>query len=176
MPNHILSFCTLAFLVNAVTNGTTKTLSPFPPAFSFAGSWSCSGTFRGNMTHKANFTGSVAIDGRWLALTEIDVEPVTGYEATYLIGYDPAERGLLEFDANTFGAATYRSIQGWEADALIMESPESPSPKHSYVADRFVYLVANLPHTFTVEWQLKAKHESPWVVADHLSCKATGSA
>jgi hypothetical protein len=171
MPDRVLGLCTLALLCNAALDVTTKPVSPFPPTFSFTGSWVCSGTFRGGKPHRANLTGSLAVGGKWLALTEVDVEPETGYEAAYFIGYDPAERGLVEFDANTFSAATYQSGQGWQAGVLIMESPESSMPGRSYVADRFVYSVTTASHSFSVDWEVKRQHESAWVMLDHLVCK-----
>lgn len=83
-------------------------LSPLPPAgFQFTGSWDCEGSFRNKQLHKSSFTGAVILDGKWIELTEQDVQPATGYVAKYLIGYDSAGKKLVEFDANNFGAAVY---------------------------------------------------------------------
>lgn len=175
IPNLALSVCALALFSSTADDVSTKPASPFPTGFSFVGSWNCSGTFRGGKPHRASFSGSAAVGNKWLVLTEVDVEPATGYEATYLIGYDATGRGLVEFDANTFGAATYRSSQGWQAGILTMESQDSASTAHSWVADRFVYSVS-LVGEFTVEWQIKRQHESAWLRSDHLLCKALNPA
>lgn len=172
MPITALIFCALALFFTTGDDSSKKPISPFPTGFSFAGSWKCNGTFRQGKPHRATFLGSAVVGGKWLALTEVDVEPETGYKATYLIGYDATEHRLVEFDANTFGAAIYRSSQGWQAGALIMQSGESASPARPYVADRFVYSVT-LTSGFAVEWQINRQHGSPWITADHLSCEAS---
>lgn len=172
MPNLVVSLCAVALFSMTADDASKKPVSPFPSGFSFAGHWNCNGTFLNGKPHRASFFGSAAVGGKWLALTEVDIEPLTGYEATYLIGYDTSERGLVEFDANTFNAAIYRSSQGWQAGALIMEAPEFASPARSYVADRFVYSIT-LTSGFTVEWQIKREHEAPWLTSDQLHCEAS---
>jgi len=91
--------------------------------FHFNGTWDCTGSFRGGKTHRATFTGTTILGGKWLELTEQDIEPATGYLAKYLIGYDSQQKRLVEFDANNFGAAIYSSIDGWKNDVLTMTSP-----------------------------------------------------
>jgi hypothetical protein len=51
----------------------------------------------------------VILGGKWLELTEQDIEPATGSLVKYLIGYDSQQQPLVEFNANDFGAATYTS-------------------------------------------------------------------
>lgn len=149
--------------------------APKPPSvlpsegFDFTGNWQCAGTFRNNQVHRAVFTGAVILDGKWLELTEKDVEPATGYVAKYLIGYDPQQKSLVEFDANNFGAAVYTSAEGWQNHRLTMSSPviETGGP---YAANRFLYTTAG-PDSFTVDWQISKTAALEWVSADHLVCK-----
>jgi hypothetical protein len=54
-----------------------------------AGTWSCQGAFNNKKT-----------------------EPASGYVAKYFIGYDPRQKQLVEFDANTFEAGVYASETG----------------------------------------------------------------
>lgn len=148
-----------------------KPLSVFPPSdFHFSGTWDCSGTFRNNSAHKSTFTGTSILAGKWLELTEQDVEPATGYLAKYLVGYDPQEKHLVEFDANNFGAAIYTSNEGWQNNVLTMTSQVSQDPKAPYAANRFLYSVTG-PDTFTVEWQISKAADLNWQRGDFLSCK-----
>lgn len=148
----------------------TKPPSVLPPeGFDFTCNWQCAGAFRSNQVHRAVFTGAVILDNKWLELTEKDVEPATGYVAKYLIGYDPQQKSLVEFDANNFGAAVYASAEGWQNHRLTMSSPviETGGP---YAANRFLYTTA-APDTFTVDWQISKTAALEWVTADHLVCK-----
>jgi len=121
--------------------------------FQFEGTWDCAGSMGNGKTHKSVFTGSVILDGKWLELTERDIEPATGYLAKYLIGYDSQQKRLVEFDANNFGAATYSSADGWVNGVLTMTSPVSEDTKASYAANRFLYSIAP-PDSFTMDWQI----------------------
>jgi hypothetical protein len=146
-------------------------LSAIPPdGFQFAGSWDCEGTFQSGQVHKAQFTGAVILGGKWLELTEQDVQPATGYLAKYLIGYDAEHKQLVEFDANNFGAATYASTDGWTNRALTMTSPVSPEAAGHYVANRFVYTIKDA-NAFTVDWQTAKTAALAWVQSDHLVCQ-----
>ena len=148
-----------------------KPIAALPPeGFDFRGNWACIGTFRGNQAHKADFTGAVILEGKWLELTEKDVEPATRYMAKYLIGYDPQQNRLVEFDANNFGAAIYSSAEGWQDHALAMISPVSEEGKPAYAANRFLYSTTG-SDTFTVDWQISKTAALEWVTADHLVCK-----
>jgi hypothetical protein len=124
--------------------------------------------------HKATFTGAVILDGKWLELTEQDLEPATGYVAKYLIGYDSQRAHLVEFDANNFGAATYTSDEGWANRVLTMTSPIAVDAKAPYSADRFVYSIVD-PNTFSVDWQVSKDRGQTWKPSDHLVCKRKGS-
>ena len=147
-----------------------KPLPAIPEGFQFGGTWDCEGTFRNNKVHKAVFTGSLILGGKWLELSEQDVEPATGYLAKYLIGYDSGQKRLVEFDANNFGAATYSSQDGWQKQVLTMTSPISDDSKAPYAGNRFLYSISG-PDTFTVDWQISKTAILSWTQADHLACR-----
>lgn len=164
-----LSLC-LLFSAPALPQAA-QPLSVLPPnGFDFRGNWDCTGVFRRNQVHKAVFSGAVILEGKWLELTEKDVEPATGYVAKYLIGYDPLQKQLVEFDANNFGAATYSSSRGWQDHTLIMTSAVSAEGNSPYVANRFLYTTSD-SGTFNVDWQISKTAELEWETADHLTCK-----
>jgi hypothetical protein len=149
----------------------SKPLSAIPPDdFSFAGTWDCAGAFGNKTVHRATFTGAVILGGKWIELTEQDVEPATGYLAKYLIGYDPQQKRLVEFDANNFGAAVYTSSDGWQNRVLTMTSAVSDDPKAPFAANRFLYSITGAD-TFTVDWQISRTSALAWVSSDHLACK-----
>ncbi|MGI8770403.1 MAG: hypothetical protein ACR2JE_03100 [Acidobacteriaceae bacterium] len=145
-----------------------------PQGFQFAGHWGCTGSFRSNKIHRSAFDGAMVLGGKWLELDEQDIEPATGYVARYLIGYDPQQKRLVEFDANNFGAATYSSPTGWQGGALTMTSLVSEDPKAPYVANRFRYSIGG-PDTFTVDWEISKTSAMTWSLADHLVCKRQGA-
>lgn len=149
----------------------TTALSALPPApFTFLGKWACQGSFRAGKPHEATFTGEVVLGGKWIELNEIDTVPATGYAGKYLIGFDPERNRLVEFDANSFAAATYSSADGWLGNVLTMTSPVSENPKAHYALNRFIYSTAG-QDTFTIDWQISKTAEPQWATADHLSCK-----
>jgi hypothetical protein len=152
-----------------------KPIPAFPPdSFQLSGSWNCEGSFRGGKFHRAKFTGATILANKWLELTEQDVEPATGYVAKYLIGYDPQQNRLVEFDANNFGAATYSSETGWQNHVLAMTSPVSQDAKGTYAANQFLYTVVGKDE-FDVDWQISKTAAISWIVADHLACKRSGA-
>jgi len=149
----------------------SKALSVVPPdSFQVVGTWDCEGAFRSAKVHKATFTGAIILGGKWLELTEQDIQPATGYLAKYLIGYDSQQKHLVEFDANNFGAAVYTSEQGWQDHVLTMTSPVSEDVKAPYAANRFLYSVTGAD-AFTVDWQISKTATLNWTPADHLACK-----
>lgn len=137
--------------------------------FMLTGDWKCEGQFGNGKPHKATFTGATILGDKWIELTERDVEPATGYLAKYLIGYDPQQARLVEFDANNFGAAVYSSDRGWQNGVLTMTSPISQDTKAAYAANRFIYTVL-AGGSFSVDWQIEKTPASAWVQADHLVC------
>src|ERR1700733_5965300 len=170
----VFSCLLLLFLVASISSAFTQQNKPISavPAdgFQFAGTWDCEGIFRNAQVHKATFTGTTILGGKWLELTEQDVQPATGYLAKYLIGYDTQQKRLVEFDTNNFGAATYSSREGWRDGTLAMVSPLSQAPGSSYVANRFLYSITG-PDTFAVDWQISRTAALDWVPSDHLACK-----
>ncbi len=169
-------FIVLIYLVcwipcfKAQGSSQTKAISAFPSiAFHFAGAWDCAGQFSSEKVHKALFTGAEVLARKWLELTEEDREPKTGYVAKYLIGYDPQQRRLVEFDANNFGAAIYSSTEGWKANTLTMTSPVLDDRNAPYAANRFLYSITD-ENTFTVDWQISKSAQLNWQQRDHLTC------
>jgi hypothetical protein len=149
----------------------STSLSAIPPAgFQFTGTWDCEGTFRNGKVHQSMFMGTIILGGKWIELTEQDLQPATGYLAKYLIGYDSQQRKLVEFDANNFGAAAYTSEAGWQSNVLTMTSSISQDAKAPYAANRFLYSITGRD-SFTVDWQISKTSTLSWVAADHLACK-----
>lgn len=140
-----------------------------PPDFAVAGNYTCEGSFRGGKVHRSTYAAAMVLGGKWLQLSEQDVEPATGYVAEYLIGYDSQQKKLVEFDANNFGAATYASDTGWTNGVLTMTSPVSQDAKSPYAANRFVFSLVGA-NSFTVDWQISKTSALQWVQADHLAC------
>jgi hypothetical protein len=153
----------------------SASISPLPANFSFAGSYACEGSFGNGKIHRSTYSAAITLGGKWLQLAEQDVEPATGYVAEYLIGYDPQQKKLVEFDANNFGAAMYASDAGWSSGVLTMTSPVSPDPKAPYAANRFVFSLSG-PDSFTVDWQISKTSLLQWVQADHLVCRRNAKA
>src|SRR5215469_12581169 len=167
----VYSCVLLASSILPASGQDRKALDPSPAeGFQFTGTWNCEGKFRNSKVHKSVYTGAVILGGKWLELTEQDIEPATGYQAKYLIGYDPLQKQLLEFDANNFGAAVYSSGSGWQKKVLVMTSPISRDAGASYAANRFVYTITG-NDSFTVDWQISQTSALKWIPADHLSCE-----
>jgi hypothetical protein len=172
MDPYLLIICA-AFCAIPLSVQHSNALAPLPAnGFQFTGTWSCQGAFRNNKVHRSIYTGAVILDGKWLELTERDTEPASGYVAKYLIGYDPQQKRLVEFDANSFGAGVYSSQAGWQNAILILTSQVARDARTPYSANRFVYSVTGRD-SFTVEWQISQTPNGSWVTADHLSCKQT---
>jgi hypothetical protein len=166
-------FIVLCLSAGAITVSAQdrKALTAIPPGgFQFAGTWDCTGAMGNGKPHRSTFTGNVILGGKWLELTEQDLEPATGYLAKYLIGYDSQQKRLVEFDANNFGAATYSSVDGWVDGVLTMTSRVTDDPKAPYAANRFLYAIASAD-TFTMDWQISKTSTVNWTRGDHLVCK-----
>jgi hypothetical protein len=166
----IVHLCLVLLFCCLVSAQEKKPLSAIPDAFQFTGTWDCEGTFGNGKVHKSAFTGATILDGKWLELTEHDVQPETGYVAKYLIGYDSENVRLVEFDANNFGAATYFSEEGWKDRVLTMTSSISQNAKAPYAANRFLYSITGTD-TFAMDWQISKTAELNWKQSDHLACK-----
>lgn len=163
-------FLSCSALASIAIAQETKPIPAIPDNFQFTGNWDCEGAFRNARVHKSTFTGAVILGGKWLELTEQDIQPATGYLAKYLIGYDAQQKRLVEFDANNFSAATYSSEAGWQKGLLTMTSSISADPKEPYAANRFIYSIV-ASDAFTVDWQISKTASLNWVQADHLACK-----
>jgi len=164
----------LAACITPAWTQPAKPLSALPAgAFQFQGSWGCAGSFANGKAHKSTYAGAVTVGGKWLQLTEQDVEPATGYIAEYLIGYDAQQKRLVEFDANNFGAAVYSSPDGWQNNVLTMSSDLSPDAKAPFAANRFIYTIT-ASDSFTVNWQIEKTAASAWITSDHLVCRRVG--
>jgi hypothetical protein len=169
VPECLVFLCCVAWLSSAPAQ-EKKPLSAIPvDGFQFTGTWDCEGAFRNARVHKSTFTGAAILDGKWLELTEQDIQPATGYLAKYLIGYDPQQKALIEFDANNFGAAVYSNPDGWQNRVLTMTSPVSTDVKAAYAANRFLYSITG-PNAFTIDWQISKTAALNWTQADHLAC------
>ena len=175
-PAHPALSCLFHLSILLASTASAPTSPPpsvlLPNNFQFTGTWACDGTFRSNKLHKAAFTAAIILNNTWLELTERDLEPTTGYQAKYLIGYDAQAKHFIEFDANNFGAATYTSAQGWQNNVLTMTSPISQDQQAPYAANRFLYTLT-AQDTFTVDWQISRTASAAWITADHLACKRT---
>lgn len=137
---------------------------------SVTGTWICKGTFRGGRPHESTYAVSPVLNRTWLELTEHDTLPATGYDAKYLIGYDPDHRRLIEYDANTFGAATYTSVTGWTDGSLTMTSEPAPNTSLPYALNRFHYSVP-AAGSLVIDWEISKYADTPvWITADHLMC------
>lgn len=173
-------FCILAAFVSCEAPGHSQQAASAPllavPAnFQFAGTYTCEGSFRNGKVHRSTYTGAVILGGKWLQLTEQDIEPATGYVAEYLIGYDAQQHKLVEFDANNFSAATYASEAGWNNGVLTLTSTVSQDAQAPYAANRFVYSLSG-PDAFTVDWQISKTPKLAWVQADRLRCERSTKA
>ena len=71
-------------------HGLRQPVSLDPPAgFSFAGYWQCSGSFAGSgREHRSVYHGESSADGKWVDLTETDIEP-KGYVGPLRAGDEP---------------------------------------------------------------------------------------
>jgi hypothetical protein len=170
-----LCLCLFLSSVLSLSSASAQEIKPLAAlpldGFQFTGTWDCEGAFRNAQIHKSTFTGAVILGGKWLELTEQDIQPATGYLAKYLIGYSAEQKRLVEFDANNFSAATYSSDEnGWKNRVLTMTSPVSQDAKAAYAVNRFLYTVAG-QDAFTVDWQISKTANLDWVQADHLTCK-----
>ncbi len=136
-------------------------LSALPPdSDSVTGTWTCKGSFRGGRPHESTYAAAPILNGTWLELTEHDTVPATGYDAKYLIGYDSDRKRLVEFDANTFAAATYTSGAGWTHGSLTMTSEPTANAVAPYALNRFRYSIPSAG-LLVIDWEISKHAESP---------------
>jgi hypothetical protein len=140
-----------------------------PAGFSFAGRWSCAGAFGNGQPHRSSYEGKIGLGGRWLELSETDLQPA-GYVATYLIGMAGDGTHILDFDVNNFGSARYES-PGWDGSSLTLSSVGTEGYAKPAPDNRFVYSAVSKSR-FEVTWQVKGP--SGWPTGgDHLICDRT---
>jgi hypothetical protein len=145
--------------------------------FQFQGSGDCAGAFASGKTPGPSFTGNVILAGKWLELTERDIEPAAGSVAENLIGYDAKQERSVESDAKDFGAAGCNSGEGCLKGVLSLTWAVNEDPKAPYAANRRVCSTAapdNLTRdTFTVDRQIPKTPTSNWINADQLVRRST---
>lgn len=147
--------------------GHATSLTP-PSGFTFAGYWQCAGSFPASgRQHRSVYHGEASADGKWVDLTETDIEP-KGYVGRYTLGADARQDKLVFIDVNSSGYAIFDS-PGWDGRTLTVTSTDvlhysSASPKN-----RFLYTV-NDPKHFDVEWQYEKA--GAWTPGDVLHCAA----
>jgi hypothetical protein len=150
-------------------HGIRQKTSLLPPSgFSFAGYWQCAGSFPASgRQHRSVYHGEASADGKWIDLTETDVEP-KGYVGRYQLGADAGRDKLVFINTNSAGYAIFES-PGWDGHTLTVTSTDvlhysSASPKN-----RFLYTVQDGEH-FDVEWQYEKS--GAWTSGDLLHCAA----
>jgi hypothetical protein len=139
-----------------------------PDGFSFAGYWQCSGSFPGSgALHRSVYHGEPSADGKWLDLTETDVEP-KGYVGRYELGTDAGHDNLVFINMNSSGYGIFDS-PGWDGHMLTVTSTEVLRYSSAAPKNRFLYTV-NDPQHFDVEWQYQKA--GAWASGDLLHCAA----
>jgi len=137
-----------------------------PIGFDFTGDWQCAGTFPGNgRLHRSTYHGSLSADGKWVELTETDLEP-SGYVGRYELAVDPGHTKLVFLDINSAGYAIFES-PGWDGPILTVTSTDVQRYKTVAPRNRFVYTVKDSQH-FDVEWQVEKA--GAWASGDLLHC------
>jgi hypothetical protein len=145
----------------------TSSLKP-PPGFSFAGYWQCSGSYPGNgRQHRSIYHGEPSADGKWVDLTETDIEP-KGYVGRYELGTDAGQDKLVFIDMNSSGYAIFES-PGWNGRTLTVTSTDVLRYSSAAPKNRFLYTV-NDPQHFDVERQYQKS--GAWASDDMLHCAA----
>jgi hypothetical protein len=139
-----------------------------PDGFSFAGYWQCSGIFPGSgREHRSVYHGESSPDGKWLDLTETDLEP-KGYVGRYELGTDAGHDKLVFIDMNSSGYAIFDS-PGWDGSKLTVTSTDVLRYSSAAPKNRFLYTV-NDPQHFDVEWQYQKA--GAWASGDVMHCAA----
>ncbi|HEY3988968.1 MAG TPA: hypothetical protein VGM02_06700 [Acidobacteriaceae bacterium] len=143
------------------------TLTP-PSGFSFAGYWQCSGSFEGSgRQHRSVYHGESSADGKWVDLTETDIEP-KGYVGRYELGTDATRDKLVFIDMNSSGYAIFDS-PGWDGRTLTVTSTDVLRYASAAPKNRFLYTVQD-PQHFDVEWQYQKA--GGWASGDLQHCAA----
>lgn len=145
--------------------GLQNTLEP-PSGFSFAGYWQCSGSFPASgRQHRSIYHGEASADGKWVDLTETDIEP-KGYIGRYTLVADATQDKLVFIDVNSAGYAIFDS-PGWDGRTLTVTSTNVLHHSSAAPKNRFLYTV-NDPKHFDVERQYEKA--GGWASGDLLHC------
>jgi hypothetical protein len=144
-----------------------NSLTP-PDGFSFAGYWQCAGSFPGNgRQHRSVYHGEASPDGKWVDITETDIEP-KGYVGRYELGTDAGQDKLVFIDMNSAGYAIFES-PGWAGHTLTVTSTDVSHNSSGATKNRFLYTVHDTQH-FDVEWQIQKA--GTWAASDIQHCSA----
>jgi hypothetical protein len=156
-------------LTVSLGHGLRQPVSLDPPAgFSFAGYWQCSGSFAGSgREHRSVYHGESSADGKWVDLTETDIEP-KGYVGRYELGTAASRDKLVFIDMNSAGYGIFDS-PGWDGLTLTVTSTEVLSYSSEAPKNRFLYTVHD-PQHFDVEWQIQKS--GAWAPGDLQHCAA----
>lgn len=156
-------------LTAPLSHGSRQTSSLTPPAgFSFAGYWQCDGSFaNGGRSHRSIYHGEPSADGKWIDLTETDIEP-KGYIGRYELGADAGNGKLVFINMNSSGYAIFDS-PGWDGRTLTVTSTDVLRYTAATPKNRFLYTVQDEKH-FDVEWQFEKS--GAWTSGDLLHCSA----
>lgn len=146
-----------------------RAASMTPPAgFTFAGYWQCSGKFvASGREHRSIYHGESSADGKWIDLTETDIEP-KGYVGRYELGADTSRDKLVFIDMNSAGYGIFDS-PGWDGRTLTVTSTDVVHYSSEAPKNRFLYTVRD-PEHFDVEWQFDKA--GSWASSDVLHCAA----
>jgi hypothetical protein len=113
------------------------------------------------------YHGQASADGKWVDLTETDVEP-KGYVGRYELGADASHDKLVFIDINSSGYGIFDS-PGWDGSTLTVTSTEELRYSSAAPKNRFLYTVHD-PQHFDVEWQVQKA--GTWATGDLLHCAA----
>jgi hypothetical protein len=156
-------------LTVSLGHGLRQPISLEPPdGFSFAGYWQCSGSFAASgREHRSVYHGESSADGKWVDLTETDIEP-KGYVGRYELGTDASHEKLVFIDMNSSGYGFFDS-PGWDGRTLIVTSTDVLPNASAAPKKRFLYTVHDPAH-FDVEWQVQKS--GTWAPSDLQHCSA----
>jgi hypothetical protein len=149
-----------------------------PDGFAFAGKWSCDGHFLENgkaHVHRVLYEGKTVSDGKWIDLSQRDVEPV-GYDADFLMGYDPTHDEIVAFVGDNKGYA-FLSGPTWHGPSLTLTmtgqaSYEGFSKTKPIPISRVTYQIKSAD-AYSVTWQVQ--QGQVWVEDDRLTCERINS-
>ena len=139
-----------------------------PDGFSFEGYWQCSGSYPGSgRQHRSVYHGESSADGKWVDITETDIEP-KGFIGRYELGTDAGQSKLVFINMNSAGYAIFES-PGWYGYTLTVTSTDVPHNSSGVTKNRFLYTIHDRQH-FDVESQIQKA--GSWAPSDIQHCAA----